>query len=168
MAARVQSAVPVMKIAAGCQADQSYFLTADGRLWGMGFGEVSSFSDIGLELPPDEYFLNRPEPILVTNVTAMSAGNGFNYMLVADGSVWGVGSAPGAGEQTNIDSGSVAPLPMSDVTAVAVGDFFGLFLRADGSLWGVGDDGFGQLGDGTNYSDGPSVHERRSKSSAAV
>ena len=30
MATYVQGAVPVIKMAAGCQADQSYFLTADG------------------------------------------------------------------------------------------------------------------------------------------
>ena len=34
----VEAALPVAKIASGCQADQSYFLTADGRLWGMGTG----------------------------------------------------------------------------------------------------------------------------------
>ena len=78
MAAEVQGALPVTKIASGCEANQSYFLTSDGRLWGTG---VSIYSQTGLELPIDTYF-NRPEQILMTNVTAVaSGGSGFNYML---------------------------------------------------------------------------------------
>ena len=164
-AGRVQATLPVTKIASGCRASQSYFLTADGRVWGMGTGDVLRFSDIGLDLPvaDDGYSLSRPEQILVTNVTAVAGGNGFNYMLLADGTVWGVGSAPGVIGTTNLDAGPVALVSINQVTAVAAGDLHGLFLRADGSLWGVGDDESGQLGDGVSHLGnpiGPSVPEQ--------
>jgi alpha-tubulin suppressor-like RCC1 family protein len=147
----VQATLPVTKIASGSWADQSYFLTADGRLWGMGTGEVIRFSDIGLDLSVDDSPLNRPEQILVTNVTEMAGGIRFNYMLIADGTVWGLGFAPGQIENTNFEGALVFPIAINQVTAVAAGALHGLFLRADGSLWGVGNDEVGQLGDGATY-----------------
>ena len=131
--ANVQGAVPAIRIASGCQADQSYFLTADGRLWGMG---ITGFSEISPELPIDYYNFRRPEQILVTNVVAVAGGFEFGYMLTADGAVWG--SGPGIGEITNLDAGPVGLLPINEITAVSAGNEHGLFLRADGSLWGVG------------------------------
>jgi alpha-tubulin suppressor-like RCC1 family protein len=157
----VPGAVPVTKIASGCEADQSYFLTADGRLWETG---EANFSQIGLELPFGSIPFNRPQQILVTNVTSMVGGSEFNYMLTTDGTVWGGGSAPGEIEITNFsDVGPVIPVEISEVVAIAAGALHGLFLRADGSLWGVGDDASGQLGDGfTHFAEpiGPRLPEQ--------
>lgn len=159
IAAKLQGAVPVTKIASGCEANQSYVVTADGLLWGMG---VSYFSQNGLELPIGYYNFNRPEQILLTNVTAVAGGGAFNseltgfvYMLTTDGTVWGSG-APGSVEITNGYTNPLIPVAIDEVEAVAAGGLHGLFLRADGSLWGVGNDESGQLGDGRTYSATPS------------
>jgi alpha-tubulin suppressor-like RCC1 family protein len=39
---------------------------------------------------------------------------------------------------------------MDNVLAIHAGEGFSLVLKDDKSLWGCGDNGFGQLGDGTN------------------
>jgi alpha-tubulin suppressor-like RCC1 family protein len=80
----------VVAIAAGSL--HSLFLKSDGSLWGMGnnnvgqLGDGSANNDNGLGLT------NRPEQIVVGDVTAVAAGGYHSLFLTRDGSLWAMGS----------------------------------------------------------------------------
>jgi alpha-tubulin suppressor-like RCC1 family protein len=94
---------------------------------------------------------NRPEQIVASNVTAISAGADHSLFLKSDGSLWGMGIngngqlGDGTYNTTNLPERIVA----SNVMAIAAGANFSLFLKTDGSLWAMGENDSGQLGDGT-------------------
>src|SRR5208282_1515026 len=70
----------------------SLFLKSDGSLWAMGF---NAFGQLGDGTYGDGNGLtqstNRPEQIVSSNVTAISAGYGHSLFLKSDGSLWAMG-----------------------------------------------------------------------------
>jgi alpha-tubulin suppressor-like RCC1 family protein len=104
----------------------------------------------------------RPTPGTVsglTQVVAVSAGQGHSLALRADGTVWAWGnnSAGQLGDGTT--SNRTTPVPvvgLSGVTAVAAGGDFSLAVIGDGAeagtVWAWGANASGQLGDGTTTS----------------
>ncbi|MCL2045025.1 MAG: stalk domain-containing protein [Oscillospiraceae bacterium] len=95
----------------------------------------------------------------------ISAGNGHNFAITEDGSlwVWGRNVAGEHGDGTVTIRNDAYPriiiedhdklIPtkvMEDVVSVAASGTHSLVIKSDGSLWAFGWNKFGQLGDGTN------------------
>ena len=141
----------VVAIAAG--GGHSLFIKSDGSMWGMG-------RDAEGELGDGDYNyanVNQPEPIISSNVTAISAGLEHSLFCMNDGSLWAMGynQYGQLGDGTYTYS-SYYPLgvylpeviePVS-VKEIAAGDFNSLFVKNDDTLWGMGYDANGGLGDG--------------------
>jgi alpha-tubulin suppressor-like RCC1 family protein len=158
----------VTAIAAG--DSHSLFLKGDGSLWAMGANHTLFYNDGHFsaaqtgQLGDGTYNdTNRPEQIVVSNVTAIAAGSRHSLFLKNDGSLWAMGcnreGELGDGTYANYGNpalgftyGTNSPEQIVDsgVTAIAAGYFHSLFLKSDGSLWAMGANIFGQLGDGTN------------------
>jgi alpha-tubulin suppressor-like RCC1 family protein len=102
-----------------------------------------------VNIPP--YGTNQPEQIVVSNVTAIAAGNNHSLFLKSDGSLWAMGgnSSGQLGDGTYNNANRAEQIVASNVTAIAAGGVHSLFLKRDGSLWAMGQNLYGQLGDGT-------------------
>jgi alpha-tubulin suppressor-like RCC1 family protein len=147
-------AQPVTSVATGYQ--HSLFLKSDGSLWAMGCNANLAGSGGG-QLGDGTYNnTNRPEQIVVSNVTAIAAGDYHSLFLKSDGSLW----AMGWNQYGQLGDGTTGSFPYystnrpeqivtSNVTAIAGGYLHSLFLKSDGSLWAMGYNDDGQLGDGT-------------------
>lgn len=140
----------VTAIAAG--GYHSLFLKSDGSLWAMGYDEYGVLGDGATN--GGNYYINLPEQIVASNVTAIAAGDGHSLFLENDGSLWAIGTdfagqLGDGGEGFNIQNTPVQVVA-SNVTAIAGGGSHSLFLKSDGSLWAMGENNDGQLGDGTS------------------
>src|SRR5438874_1174524 len=89
MVAVQATAQPVTSVSAGY--GHSLFLKSDGSLWAMGRNDWGQLGD-GTQPPP--YFVNRPEQILSTVVTAVDAGITHTLFIKSDGSLWATGYNP--------------------------------------------------------------------------
>ena len=98
----------------------------------------------------------QPEQIVVSNTTAIAAGQFHSLLLKSDGSLWAMGDD--ANGELGDGTHAIAPcygtnrpeqIVASNVTAVAAGGYHSLFLKSDGSLWAMGFNGDGELGDGS-------------------
>jgi alpha-tubulin suppressor-like RCC1 family protein len=142
----------VTAIAAGDY--HSLFLKTDGSLWAMG-GNSDFFGDACGQLGDGTWNkTNRPEQIVASGVTAISAGVAHSLFLKSDGSLWAMGhNFDGElGVGTAIATNRPEQVVANNVTAIVAGGSYSLFLKSDGSLWGMGANGNGELGDGTyNY-----------------
>ena len=143
-------AQPVTKIAAGSESNHSLFLKSDGSLWAMGYNNYGQLGDGTYNEK------NRPEQIVVSNVTAIAAQYSHSLFLKGDGSLWAMGDEHN-GELGDGTYG-IAPsyytnrpemIVASNVTAIAAGWGHSLFLKNNGSLWAMGFNQVGSLGDGT-------------------
>lgn len=131
-------------------ASSSYFIKADGSLWGWGFNG-------GGQLAQGNYdnVYATPTPIGVGNSWQQITGGGAHTLaLQADGSLW----AWGYNFNGELGQGTTtlpAKLPLSVGTdknwkAVAAGNAFGIGLKNNGSLWSWGNNAHGELGLGTD------------------
>lgn len=139
--------VPVMTnaVAAAAGANHSLFLTADGRLWGMGYngdGELGNGTT-----------LNTNQPVTVaSNVVAVAAGGAHSLFVKADGTLWAMGFDYYGQLGITISKANATNKPVqvaSNVVAVAAGDSHSLFIKSDGTLWSMGLNNYGQLANGT-------------------
>jgi len=135
--------------------------------WGENdYGQVGD----GITWDDDDYEWSRPVPVQVvgpggegylTDVAAISAGNGHSLALRSDGLVWAWGKDEG-GRLGNGAGTTWEPIPfpvrvlgingegyLSGVKAVAAGENFSLALLSDSTVCAWGNNGWGQLGDGT-------------------
>ena len=135
----------------------SLVLMADGSVWGAG-------SNLTGALGGDGYVRSKPW-IIMSDVSAASAGNQHSLFLKRDGSVWAVGSVWALGDGIEFDfekeldaydtengEGMLRLTPvqvMDGVKAVSAGWAHSLFLKEDGSAWAAGENKDGRLGDGT-------------------
>jgi alpha-tubulin suppressor-like RCC1 family protein len=139
----------VTAIAAG--GYHSLFFKSDGSLWVMGYDQYGVLGDGATN--SGNYYINIPEQIVASNVTAIAAGGGHSLFLKSDGSLWAMGNdfagqLGDGGEGFNIQN-TPEQIVASNVTAIAGGGEHNLFLKSDGSLWAMGYNFYGQLGDGT-------------------
>jgi alpha-tubulin suppressor-like RCC1 family protein len=150
-----QATLTVTNIATGCSPYFSLFLKSDGSLWGMGAGGDGQLGN-GVNGGPTGP-INRPEHIMVSNVTAIALGAGHSLLLKSDGSLW----ATGGDTYGQLGDGGYLPtnrpeqIVASNVTAIAAGVANSLFVKTDGSLWGMGYNLYGELGDGTFATSSP-------------
>ncbi|MDP2139149.1 MAG: immunoglobulin domain-containing protein, partial [Candidatus Didemnitutus sp.] len=89
--------------------------------------------------------------VIVANVSAISAGQGFSFFVRSDGTLWGMGfNAHGQLGDGNPQMMQVSPVQVaSQVSKVSAGASNSHFVKSDGSMWSMGNNGDGQLGDGT-------------------
>jgi alpha-tubulin suppressor-like RCC1 family protein len=94
---------------------------------------------------------HRPQRILVSGVTVISAGDLHSLFLRSTGNLWAMGYnySGQLGDGTYNTTNRPEQILASGVTAIAAGGEHSLFLKSDGTLWGMGFNGSGQLGDGT-------------------
>ncbi|MCW2927997.1 MAG: repeat-containing protein, partial [Thermoleophilia bacterium] len=150
------TAIGVKEVAAG--SGFALALRADGRVlaWGsnangrLGRGTTGGSSATAA---PVRDTANAGD---LSNITTISAGNGFGVASDADGSAWAWGSNAndrlGAGLTTGTDYPTArrvvtaAATPIAGVKRVEAGTAHALALLDDGSLWAWGDNTAGQLG----------------------
>lgn len=96
---------------------------------------------------------NVPVQVLVlTGVTAISAGGWHSAALKSDGTVWtwGWNTDGQLGDGTFTDKVVPAQVPgLTGVTAISAGTYHMLALKNDGTVWAWGDNISGQIGDGS-------------------
>ena len=137
---------------AGCRVN-SYFLDADGSLWGVGYG---GFGQLGNPLQNS----SSPKLIAASVVKIVSSGACDHAFYIDNiGNMYGFGQNGsgqlGDGSQINRS----IPTLIGVYSDVALGSYqsgFGnghsVFIDASGSLWATGYNIFGQLGDNTTVS----------------
>jgi formylglycine-generating enzyme required for sulfatase activity len=79
----------------------------------------------------------------------VSAGDSHTMILMADGTVWGMGknSSGQLGDGSTSNRLSPVQIPgLTGVSHISAGTNHTLFLKTDGTLWGMGTSGSGQLG----------------------
>jgi alpha-tubulin suppressor-like RCC1 family protein len=144
---KINSFTGVSAIAAG--GFHSLALKNDGTVWAWG---SNSLGQLG-----NGNYTNSNVPVQVSNiggVIAIAGGDAHSLALKNDGSVWSWGDNLGGqlGNGTSILKSNV-PVQVSSLTgviAIAAGAYHSLALKNDGTVWAWGDNGFGQLGNGTN------------------
>jgi alpha-tubulin suppressor-like RCC1 family protein len=127
----------------------SLALKNDGTVWTWG---SNSLGQLG-----NGNYADSNVPVQVSNiagVVAIAGGDAHSLALKNDGSVWSWGDNLGGqlGNGTSILKSNV-PVQVSSLTgviAIAAGAYHSLALKNDGTVWAWGDNGFGQLGNGTN------------------
>jgi alpha-tubulin suppressor-like RCC1 family protein len=140
-------ATNVTAIAAG--DFHSLFLKNDGSLWAMGNNGNGQLGDGTND--NGNFYTNRSEQIVATNVTAIAAGGNHSLFLKSDGGLWAMGDNGygGLGDGTFNSTNRPEQIVATNVTAIAAGYDHSLFLKSDGSLWVMGYNTDGQLGDGS-------------------
>ena len=129
--------------------DTSFAIKTNGTLWGWGDNQ---FARIG-----DGTQTDRLSPIQIgtdTNWLSIDSKN-HTIALKTDGTLWawGYNSSGEMGDGTS--SGTVYRTLPGQVgtdtnwSTVSAGSNFNVALKTDGTLWAWGNNGFGQLGDGT-------------------
>ena len=133
-------------------------LASDGTVWTWG---QNSRGELGLGGTSSKG-TNMPTPVpALSNVTHVSAGEGFSAALRSDGTVWtwgyngsGSGGAWGAGElgdgTTNDSYSPVQVVGLTNAVFIRARSWKTLALAADGTAWSWGWNQYGELGDGTS------------------
>ncbi|MDD3878050.1 MAG: T9SS type A sorting domain-containing protein [Bacteroidales bacterium] len=125
----------------------SMALKSDGTVWTWGsnlYGALGNATTTSTNTPV--------QSLLLTNVTAISAGGWHSVALKDDGTVWTWGwnedGQLGDGSITSrIIAGQVPGL--TNVIAIAAGTYHVLALKDDGTVWAWGDNISGQIGNGS-------------------
>ena len=118
-----------------CGRSHSAALLDDGTVWAWGDNFYGQLGDVNRRV-------NRslPQPVPgISNVTAVSAGNGFTLALKRDGTVW----AWGYNELRQLGDGSkvqsrVEPVQVEGLTGVvgiSTSGFVSLAIKKDGTVW---------------------------------
>jgi alpha-tubulin suppressor-like RCC1 family protein len=131
----------------------SYVVKSDGTLWA--WGDYNVGKTYGT--PADEKKNTHTVPLeieILSDVVAISAGDGHSIALKKDGTVrtWGYNGQGQLGNGAMADSHFPTPVQvssLSEIKAIAAGDRHCLALKDDGTVWTWGSNWYGQLGDGT-------------------
>ncbi|HEU4334011.1 MAG TPA: FlgD immunoglobulin-like domain containing protein [Candidatus Eisenbacteria bacterium] len=126
----------------------SMALRADGTVYTWGRTEGG---ELGNGIGWGNY-VHSPQPIALSNVIQIEAGNVFAMALDRDGKVksWGSNFYGQLGDSTQTDRFSPWPAKLPGcVVALAAGYAHGLALREDGTVLGFGYNGYGAVGIGT-------------------
>jgi len=136
----------VVAVSAG--GSHSLALTADGAVWGWGFGD---YGRLGHGDYQSQWQPKKIEALAGQRVVAVSAGFTHSLAITADGAVWswgdGIYGKLGHGdEQIQQLPRKVEALAGQRVVAVSAGSAHSLALTADGAVWSWGYGYDGRLG----------------------
>jgi alpha-tubulin suppressor-like RCC1 family protein len=131
----------------------SYLIKSDGTLWA--WGDYNAGKSYGS--PADDKKNTHTLPAEVdglSDVVAISAGEGHSIALKQNGTVWawGYNGEGQLGNGTMADAHFPTPVQvssLSEIKAIAAGERHCLALKDDGTVWAWGNNWYGQLGDGT-------------------
>ena len=122
-------------------------LTANGRVWTWGDNNAG---EIGLGLT-STVGMNAPVQVPgLSNVIAVSGGDGFTAALLSNGTVWtwGYNGFGQLGDGTYTDRSSPVQVKnLTNVIYLAARDYHVLVIKSDGSVWAWGSGTYGELGD---------------------
>jgi len=143
---QVQGLSNVVEISAG--NSHTVALRSDGTVWTWGRNWNGGLGD---GTTTDRH---TPVPVQggLSNVVAISAGNGNTVALRSDGTVWawGMNVFNKLGVGTPSDQHTPAQVQhLNNVVAIAAGDTHTVAVRYDGTVWAWGRNTDGRLGDGT-------------------
>ncbi len=123
--------------------DHVVILNNNGTVWAWGNNDYGQLGDGAI------FYRNTPVSVVgLSNVSAISDGNGFTVALKNDGTVWawGVNAFKQLGNGTTTDSNTPMQVQgLSGMTAVAAGGLDSIALKNDGTVWEWGYDYNGQL-----------------------
>ncbi|MEG6568804.1 S-layer homology domain-containing protein [Thermoanaerobacterium thermosaccharolyticum] len=139
---QVKGISDVKAIAAGMY--HTVALKNDGTVWAWGDNE---HDQLGNETTKEEYHSTPVQVKGISDVKAITAGNGYTVALKNDGTVWAWGDNYFG--TTNSSSTPVQVKGISDVKAIAAGASYTVVLKNDGTVWAWGVNEYGKLGDGT-------------------
>jgi alpha-tubulin suppressor-like RCC1 family protein len=126
----------------------SLALRKNGTVWAWGsnlYGGLGNGSTNNTTIPG--------QVLLLSGITAISAGGWHSTALKNDGTVWTWGwNIDGQlGDGTFVDKAIASQVPgLSGVIKIAAGTYHVLALKNDGTVWAWGDNVSGQIGDGTS------------------
>lgn len=156
----------VIAVAAG--AEHSLALLGDGRVWAWGANDNGQLGNDSTADAASPVFVRRPGGLAVRAKT-IAAGAEHSLAVDASGRAWAWGSNEYGqlGIAAALDHATTArqvvwssdgprPSALRAVKAVAAGDAHSLALFANGRVFAWGSNSYGQLGDGTYTSHGPS------------
>ncbi len=135
------SAPNISKVAAGGNAC-TFFIRADGSLWGVGY---NNYGQLG-----DGTTTARSGPIqIATGVTEVATGGNHSMFIKTDGSLWAMGlnDVGQLGDGTTINRATPVQVLSSGVSKVACGWQHSMFVKTTGELFAMGLNNYGQLGD---------------------
>jgi len=148
----VSSAVSFAHIAAG--NGTSLAVAVDGTAWGWGYnaeGQLGNGSTSNSSTPVQ---VKVPAGHTIIQVAAAAYDS---LALDSDGTLWAWGSNVSGELGTGNYASSTTPVQVKipaghSITQVAAGDSHSLAVASDGTVWAWGENGYGQLGNGTNTS----------------
>ncbi|MDD5529694.1 MAG: FlgD immunoglobulin-like domain containing protein [bacterium] len=125
-------------------------IKADTKVWAWG---ANADGQLGMG---DTTARWQPTQInLLTNITAISAGDGHSLALKSDSTVWawgtnsegelGIGSSDFTPHSTPVQT-----LNLTNIIAISAGTMHSLALKSDSTVWAWGDNSYGEIGDNTN------------------
>lgn len=148
----------IQTIAAG--EYHSLALKNDGTLWAWGDnldGQLGNGTTRSSNYPTQ---VINPNGSPFNNIAAIAAGGFHTLALKNDGTLWtwGYNERGELGNGTTISSSYPIQVknfdntPFTNGQAIATGEYYSLILKSDGTLWALGDNGDGQFGNDTYYS----------------
>ncbi len=153
---RVSGLTNVQAISAG--AMHSLALKEDGTVWAWGANWTGQLGD-GTGGNRDDYSSFPVQVIGLTNVQAISAGDGHSLAIKVDGTnwAWGWNDSGQLGDGTKEDKNTPVQITsLMELQTISAGGLHSSALKGDRTVWAWGGNWFGQLGDGTtNSSDTP-------------
>jgi alpha-tubulin suppressor-like RCC1 family protein len=124
-------------------------LTSDKKVWTWGDNSSGAIGNGSTSLTG----VNVPYQVPgLSNVQAVSAGDGFTAVLKSDGTVWtwGGNNFGQLGDGTFTIRATPGPvIGLSDVVYLAARDYHVIVIRSDGSVWAWGSNENGECGDNT-------------------
>jgi alpha-tubulin suppressor-like RCC1 family protein len=137
------SNVATTSVAAG--DDHSLYITADGKLYAMGYNLPGKLSN-----GDSENRLSISRPVLIAQrVASVAARGGHSLYITTDGKLYAMGKnyAGQLGDGSYADK--ARPVLIAEkVASVAAGGHHSLYITTDGKLYAMGYNDSGQLGDG--------------------
>ncbi len=143
-------------VAVAAGADFTVVLLADGTVRTFGANQAGQLGTT--PAGPGQSRSTPQQPLALTNVTAIAAGQAFTVAVTDDGTTWGFGSNArgqiGEPLPANRDDPNPAPRPifgLDRIVRVAAGTEHLVALTDRGAVWTLGLNSDGQLGRPANY-----------------